>query len=98
MFAAGYQAFCDANTGAPLVPDQNFLPLRATLNSLLPGRQWGTAFNCAQIEYFAEGLYNAEVQKAKVPNGVVTLTITDPNATTTTISVPVDPVVPAFTG
>jgi hypothetical protein len=50
----------------------------------------------------ASFLYNIEVQNAKVPNSLVTLTITDPNAatttTTTTTSVAADPVAPAFTG
>jgi len=94
MRAAGYPAFCNLSNGEPLVPDQNFLPLRATLTVLYPPGY----SSCMDMAFTGEQLYNAEVQKAKVPNGLVTLTITDPNATTTTTSVPVDPVVPAFTG
>lgn len=95
MLAAGAQAFCNPITYEPYVPDQSFLPLMATLTALNPS----TLPSCNYLILSGQQLYNAEVQRAKVPNGLMTLTITDPNATTTTTtSVPVDPIAPAFTG
>jgi hypothetical protein len=85
----------------PSVPNVNFIPLTETMDSLLqqaPTEDPG----CTMPTKSASFLYNIEVQNAKVPNSLVTLTITDPNAatttTTTTTSVAADPVAPAFTG
>ena len=97
LMTAGASNFCDQITTEPVVPNQNYAPLLVTMNTLLQSNSFVVS-TCDSIWHGAEFLYNAEVQKAKVPNSLVTLTITGPNATTTTTSVPVDPVVPSFTG
>ncbi|CAB4639141.1 unannotated protein [freshwater metagenome] len=91
LLTAGPETFCDNTTWEPLVPDQNYLPLLATMQSLLPITD---TVNCWGIAHGAGLLYNVEVQNAKIPNSLVTLTITDPNATTTP---PADQA-PSFTG
>ena len=98
----GVFALCDDDTVHLNVPNVNFLPLAATMDSLL--QQEPTVDpGCSMPTKSASYLYNIEVQNAKVPNSLVTLTITDPNATTTTVkatttTVAEDPVSPAFTG
>jgi len=99
----GQFALCDVTNMHPSVPNVNFIPLTETMDSLL--RQAPTLDpGCTMPTKTASYLYNIEVQNAKVPNSLVTLTITDPNAatttttTTTTTSVAADPVAPAFTG
>jgi hypothetical protein len=94
--------FCEqVAPNAPVVPNQNYAPLVATMSALMQSNSFIVS-DCNGLWFAAEFLYNAEVQKAKVPNSLVTLTITDPNAatttTTTTTSVAADPVAPAFTG
>ena len=93
----GVFALCDDDTLHLNVPNVNFLPLAATMDSLL--QQDDTVDPaCTVPTKLASHLYNIEVQNAKVANSLVTLTITDPNAATTTTSVAADPVAPAFTG
>jgi hypothetical protein len=97
----GQFALCDGTNMYPSVPNVNFIPLTETMDSLL--QQAPTVDpGCTMPTKSASFLYNIEVQNAKVPNSLVTLTITDPNAatttTTTTTSVAADPVAPAFTG
>lgn len=95
----GQFALCDLTNMYPSVPNVNFIPLTETMDSLL--QQEPTVDpGCTMPTKSASFLYNIEVQNAKVPNSLVTLTITDPNAatTTTTTSVAADPVAPAFTG
>jgi len=97
----GVFALCDNDTLHLNVSNENFLPLAATMDSLL--QQAPTVDpGCTMPTKSASYLYNIEVQNAKVPNSLVTLTITDPNAatttTTTTTSVAADPVAPAVTG
>ena len=92
LLTAGPETFCDNTTWEPLVPDQNYLRLIATMQSLL--QTVVTTVNCWGIAHGAEVLYNVEVQNAKIPNSLVTLTITDPNATTT----PLADQAPSFTG
>ena len=93
----GVFALCDDDTLHLNVPNMNFLPLAATMDSLL--QQDDTVDpGCTMPTKLASHLYNIEVQNAKVANSLVTLTITDPNAATTTTSVAADPVAPAFTG
>jgi len=97
----GQFALCDVTNMYPSVPNVNFIPLTETMDSLL--QQAPTVDpGCTMPTKSASFLYNIEVQNAKVPNSLVTLTITDPNAatttTTTTTSVAADPVAPAFTG
>ena len=95
----GQFALCDVTNMHPSVPNVNFIPLTETMDSLL--QQAPTLDpGCTMPTKSASHLYNIEVQNAKVPNSLVRLTITDPNAatTTTTTSVAADPVAPAFTG
>jgi hypothetical protein len=100
LMTAGSSNFCDQYTGEPLVPNQNYAPLIVTMNTLLQSSSFVVS-NCLSIWHTTEYLYNAEVQKAKAPNSLVTLTITDPNATTTTTtttSAAAEPVIPSFAG
>jgi len=92
LLTAEPETFCDNTTWEPLVPNQNYLPLIATMQSLL--QTITNVTNCWGIAHGAGLLYNVEVQNAKIPNSLVTLTITDPNATTTP---PADQA-PSFTG
>lgn len=96
LLTATPDSFCVSNNNVwePVVPNENYVPLAATLDTLL--QITPQAPSCWHIRYNAENLYNLEVQRAKVPNSLVTLTITDPTATTTTVAE--NPVAPAFTG
>jgi hypothetical protein len=101
LMTARASNFCDQVTTEPVLTNPNYAPLLVTMSTLLQSSSFVVS-TCDGIAHAAEFLYNAEVQKAKVPNSLVTLTITDPNAatttTTTTTSVAADPVAPAFTG
>ena len=97
LMTAGLWNFCDQSTGDPIVPNQSYAPLVATMSALMQSNSSFDVVNC-NLWFAAELLYNAEVQKAKVPNSLVTLTITDPNATTTTTTVPDRSVTPSFAG
>jgi len=97
LMTARASNFCDQVTTEPVLTNPNYAPLLVTMSTLLQSSSFVVS-TCDGIAHAAEFLYNAEVQKAKVPNSLVTLTITDPNATTTTTSVNAVPVAPAFTG
>jgi hypothetical protein len=84
---------CDGSGGL-LVPNADFAPLVATLETLLPSRP---NLLCEDITYDSSWLVDAAIQQAKVANAPVTVTVGDPPPTTTTVA-PEEPVAPAFTG
>ena len=96
LLTAGASNFCDPGSSEPVVPSQVFPLLLATMNSI--SQPVASVTTCWDISYAAGGLYNLYVQEAKVPNSLVTLTITDPNATTTSTTVPDRSVTPSFAG
>lgn len=98
LLTAGPDAFCDGS-GQPITPNENYDPLLVTLQTLtIPIIDEYVITSCWDVHDAAGILYNIEVQNAKVPNSRVTLTITDPNASTTSTTVSAEPTVPTFTG
>ena len=101
LLTAGIDAFCDdpsqSGSSHPITPNENYAPLLVTLQTLT-NPIVSAITSCWEVSAAAGVLYNIEVQNAKVPNSRVTLTITDPNASTTSTTVSAEPTVPTFTG
>ncbi|CAB4610523.1 unannotated protein [freshwater metagenome] len=89
---------CDGSGGL-LVPDANFVPLLATLDSLVgPGI---TMVGCDAFVGMAAGwLFNDILELSKIANAPVIVTVGDPApvTTTTTTSAAAEPVIPSFAG
>jgi len=102
LLTAGIDAFCDdpsqSGSSHPITPNENYAPLLVTLQALANPIFSAMITSCFEVSAAAGILYNIEVQNAKVPNSRVTLTITDPNASTTSTTVSAEPTVPTFTG